>query len=176
MKRPQSKVEGISIREFARRDGCSERLVRRHVDRGAITKFPDGSIDPTFVGTGWRSSARRQGRADRPADTSEKLKPVRTKLSAFVAPIEATTFAIAADAWAMDLAVILLRQGIPKEAAQGICAAWLAAARQGAVDCLKDVPAPPGCGSWAEHPLFTAPWPNASSGTWADFEAEAAVL
>lgn len=166
------KREGISLREFAMRDGCSEKLVRRGISRGYITRFPDGSVDQKFIGTGWRESARIAGAMEIAADTP--MKPVRAQVSAFPLPIEAETFALAADSWAVDLALILLRHGLPQAEAQAIVEAWLAAARRGAVECLEDVPLPPGCRSWAKHRLFTAPWLGQNM-TWSELDTEAAA-
>jgi hypothetical protein len=176
MKCPQKQPSlGISVREFARRDGCSEKLVRRHVERGGITKLPDGSLDPACVGTGWRESARRQMTdADIAADTSAKMETVRTELSAAVIPVEAQTFALAADSWAVDLALILLRRGMPRADAQAIVEAWLVAARRAGLEALEDVPPPPGCRSWARNRLFTAPWPGQCA-TWEELVAEAGL-
>jgi hypothetical protein len=50
--------QGISIREFARRDGCSGTLARRGVKTGHLTAFSDGTLDPAVVGTGWRKGNR----------------------------------------------------------------------------------------------------------------------
>ena len=47
-------MKGISIREFARRDGCSETLVRRALKSGHLTAYKDGSMNAKLVGTGWR--------------------------------------------------------------------------------------------------------------------------
>lgn len=47
-------VEGISIREFARRDGCSDKVVRRKIESGHLPALPDGKLDPALVGTAWR--------------------------------------------------------------------------------------------------------------------------
>ena len=47
---------GLSIREFARRDGCSEMLVRRAIKQNRINTLSDGSLDPILVGTPWRKS------------------------------------------------------------------------------------------------------------------------
>lgn len=47
---------GLSIREFARRDGCSEMLVRRAIKQNRINTLSDGSLDPILVGTAWRKS------------------------------------------------------------------------------------------------------------------------
>lgn len=47
-------LQGIPIREFARRDGCSDTLVHRAIKQGKLFAFDDGSIDPRLVGTPWR--------------------------------------------------------------------------------------------------------------------------
>ncbi|HEY8622695.1 MAG TPA: hypothetical protein VIM74_02420, partial [Casimicrobiaceae bacterium] len=50
---------GISIREFARRDGCNEKLVRRFIKDGRLGALADGTLDPALVATGWRLNNRR---------------------------------------------------------------------------------------------------------------------
>jgi hypothetical protein len=50
---------GISIREFARRDGCSDMLVRKAIKTGRLHALADGTLDPQFVGSGWRKANRR---------------------------------------------------------------------------------------------------------------------
>lgn len=50
---------GISIREFARRDGCSDALVRRALKSGHLQALENGTLDPAQVGTGWREGNRR---------------------------------------------------------------------------------------------------------------------
>jgi hypothetical protein len=50
--------EGISIREFARRDGVSDTLVHQALKAGHLEKFPDGSMDPDLVGSAWRLGNR----------------------------------------------------------------------------------------------------------------------
>ena len=57
---------GISIREFAKRDGCNDKLVRRAISAGHLKSLADGSLDPELVGSGWRKSNRT---ADKAADT-----------------------------------------------------------------------------------------------------------
>jgi hypothetical protein len=52
-------LKGVSLREFARRDGCNEKLVRKARDSGHLRVFDDGSIDPELVGTGWRAGNRK---------------------------------------------------------------------------------------------------------------------
>ncbi|NDV88790.1 hypothetical protein GTW51_19015 [Aurantimonas aggregata] len=51
-------AEGISIREFARRDGCDDSIVRRKLKSGHLVAFTDGSLDPALVGTDWRTRTR----------------------------------------------------------------------------------------------------------------------
>jgi hypothetical protein len=45
---------GLSIREFARREGCSDTLVRRALRDGKIKALQGGKLDPADVGTAWR--------------------------------------------------------------------------------------------------------------------------
>jgi len=45
--------QGISNREFARQEKCSEALVRRALQQKRLTAFPDGSLDPALVGSTW---------------------------------------------------------------------------------------------------------------------------
>ena len=49
---------GISIREFARRAGCDDKVVRRKVKSEHIHLLKDGSIDPSYLNVDWRSGAR----------------------------------------------------------------------------------------------------------------------
>jgi hypothetical protein len=58
--------QGLSIREFARRDGCSDTLVRKALKRGKLIAFEDGSIDQSLVGTPWRkqNSSRPPANSD----------------------------------------------------------------------------------------------------------------
>jgi hypothetical protein len=165
-------VLGISIREFARRDGCSEKLVRRHIDRGGIKRFPDGSIDPASVGTGWRESARGSPLA------AERLRTSRPRLSAPVpvsapmgakyrdgsdygnpanVPPEVATAATAIDAGAHDLARLLAGAGMPLDRVRGLVEAWVGLQRSGWCDGAGlDWPESPiSYTGWGDHPLFT---------------------
>lgn len=47
-------AQGISIREFARREGVSDTLVRRALTMGRLKAFDDKSMDPSLVGSSWR--------------------------------------------------------------------------------------------------------------------------
>jgi len=51
---------GISIREFARREDCDDKLVRRGIQQGRLVTLPDGTIDPALVGSSWRKTNRRR--------------------------------------------------------------------------------------------------------------------
>ncbi|MBP0492865.1 hypothetical protein [Roseomonas indoligenes] len=82
---------GISIREFARREGCDDKLVRRAVQGGKLQAFRDGTLNPALVGSGWRKSNRHpapgadtpaDSGADTAADTPRMSAPVRTPVSA----------------------------------------------------------------------------------------------
>ena len=73
---------GVSIREFARRDGCDDKLVRRALQTGHLCALPDGKLDPVLVGSGWRKENRRGADkgADKGADTAaDKPRGVRTR-------------------------------------------------------------------------------------------------
>ena len=61
---------GISIREFARRAGCNEKVVRRKVQSGHLPAFPDGSVDPSYVDLDWRSGIEMRTAGADTADTS----------------------------------------------------------------------------------------------------------
>jgi hypothetical protein len=53
-------AERISVREFARREGCDEKLVRRAINEGRLPRGDDKKLDAALVGAGWR-----KGNADR---------------------------------------------------------------------------------------------------------------
>lgn len=44
----------ISIREFAKREGVSDTLVRKALKLGRLKALPDGKLSPDLVGTAWR--------------------------------------------------------------------------------------------------------------------------
>ena len=54
----------VGIREFARLDGCNEKLVRRAIASGKLPASDDNKLDPALAGSGWRKANRRT------ADTS----------------------------------------------------------------------------------------------------------
>lgn len=46
--------QGVSIKQFARLDGCTDTLVHRGIAQGKLIAFADGSIDPALAKTPWR--------------------------------------------------------------------------------------------------------------------------
>jgi len=70
----------VSIREFARLDGCSDKLVRRAISEGKLRVSADGKLDRELAGTGWRRTNRRAAEgADTSADNAQMSAPaVRT--------------------------------------------------------------------------------------------------
>jgi len=79
-------VEGISIREFARRDGCSDKVVRRKLESGHLQALPGGKLDPALVGTDWRQ--RPAARADTPAKSADSPQ-VSAEVSAPLSAVSA---------------------------------------------------------------------------------------
>ena len=70
---------GISRREFAKRDGCDERLVRNAIESGHLPTLEDGTLDPALVGTGWRKTNRKKGAAGADVRTqSARARPDET--------------------------------------------------------------------------------------------------
>lgn len=70
MSAPAKPAEFVSVREFARLDGCDDKLVRRAIKAGKLPISAEGKLDPALVGTGWRKQNRRAAdSADIGADT-----------------------------------------------------------------------------------------------------------
>lgn len=69
---------GISVREFAKRDGCSHSVVLRAIKEGRLKKLPDDTLDEALVGSGWRPTNRRkaaESKGSAPA-SSKKSKTI----------------------------------------------------------------------------------------------------
>ena len=66
----------VSVREFARLDGCNDKLVRRAIKAGKLRVSEDGKVDAALAGSGWRKQNRRAADS---ADTRKVSAPsVRT--------------------------------------------------------------------------------------------------
>jgi hypothetical protein len=63
-------ADAISIREFARREGVNDKVIRRAVNGGYLTPLPNGMLSAALVGTGWRKANRH---ADKGADTAADM-------------------------------------------------------------------------------------------------------
>lgn len=59
----------VSVREFARLDGCDEKLVRNAVKAGKLPVSVEGKLDSALAGSDWR---RRNRRAAEGADKAKK--------------------------------------------------------------------------------------------------------
>ena len=62
--------EPLSFREFARRDGCSDTLVRRGVKEGRLPSLSGKKVDSDYLGTSWRTETVGQVRTANPANIS----------------------------------------------------------------------------------------------------------
>lgn len=51
--------ERINVSEFARREGCDEKQVRRAIAKRLLAKDSEGLLDASKVGSGWRKTNRR---------------------------------------------------------------------------------------------------------------------
>lgn len=174
---PTPDVEMISIREFARRDGCNEKRVRNAIQTRHLPTCPGKRLPANLAGTGWREGNRRGVRKG--ADTADGPHAVRSNLALVSAPAaeplpsEACSLSAIVVGGAQDLAVLLLRLGLARDAIAEHVDGWLAQQRAGAADCMaEDVPPPAGHDTWAGHPLFVGPWLEGTS--WHELEGEAA--
>lgn len=119
-------VEGISIREFARRDGCSDKVVRRKIESGHLQALPDGKLHPALVGTDWRARpSRTSATAAISADTVRVSAPVSADLSAVSARDDETL-----DEAAERLAPTMLSQFATKADAEKAKETYLALLRK----------------------------------------------
>lgn len=71
--------ERINISEFARREGCNEKQVRRAIEKGLLTKDSEGLLDASKASSGWRKTNRRgrDAAAQKSSDKSVVRKNVR---------------------------------------------------------------------------------------------------
>lgn len=71
-----SQSQGISISEFARRDGCDRKVVYRAIERGTLIPFADKTLPPELVGTGWRQGNRDLRPGETPQEAATRLMGV----------------------------------------------------------------------------------------------------
>jgi hypothetical protein len=162
---------GISAREFARRDGCDEKLVRNGKLHGYLKAFPDGSLDPALVGTGWRETNRRRGGV---ADSGAPLDPTVRTYRDLPGPV--LSLAMLALGVGMDAGEAALRQGVDEATARAIADETTAAAVRAVLDLVADdVDPPTGHTGWADHPLFTAAPDHRFDAAWSELVAEVAA-
>ncbi|MDH6235141.1 hypothetical protein M2281_005763 [Mesorhizobium soli] len=62
---------GISVREFARRAGCDEKVVRRKIKSGHLPAFSDGKLNPAHVDLDWRNGIDADTVSADTADTAD---------------------------------------------------------------------------------------------------------
>ncbi len=159
----------VSVREFARRDGCSERRVRNAIQTGHLSRSPAGFLPAELAGTGWRERNRRG------ADTADNSSPVRTRRATVSAPLPDAVCTLAAviKFATQDVAVLLMRLGHKRAVVKREANAWFELQRRAASDCAtEDLGPPPGGGQWADHHVFLSPWLEGSC--WAELQEMAA--
>lgn len=141
----------LSIREFARRDGCDEKLVRKALRTGHLRKATGDKLDAAQVGTGWRATNRRG--AASPVTGVRTPRTVRT-MSALV-PRQASSLAVVATGVMLDAAELLLPH-LPRATLEPLLHELVARTCRAAAEVLEmhGVAPPTGFSSWADHPAF----------------------
>ena len=91
--RPFSNGVGITLVEFAKRDGCSVTYVSNAVKDGRLERLPDRSIDPALVGTPWRAGNRKK----QPVEKEDYDPDIDGPRSEFVAQINESMSLAAAE-------------------------------------------------------------------------------
>ncbi len=68
-------TEPVSVRQFAKLDGCSHTLVQKAIREGKLPVNADGKLDPALAGSDWR---RQNRRGNSGGNTAEVATPVAT--------------------------------------------------------------------------------------------------
>lgn len=89
-------MSAVSIRQFARLDGCAESLVRRAIKEGRLIPGHDGKLDTALAGTGWRKK-NREASAQKEHDSAE-LPAAIEQVKNFLSEVLAGKFATVAEA------------------------------------------------------------------------------
>lgn len=79
-------AEGISAREFARREGVSDTLVRRAIKQGRLKVSADKLLDPEQLGTAWREGnvPGALTSANRPCEQQVRTSPAGVRTPSLV--------------------------------------------------------------------------------------------
>lgn len=75
-------IELISLREFARRESCNDKLVRRAIANGFLPLSEGKTLDAALVGTGWRKGNRDRADTSGSADTGQATTADTPRVSA----------------------------------------------------------------------------------------------
>jgi hypothetical protein len=166
----------VSQAEFARMKSVTSAAVsqwKREARLVIVGKMIDVDATERRLQTESRFRSKRVKPAS--ADTVKPRSSLNTSelTAAPLADYPASMSAMATGC-AGDLAVILLRQGMPRERVRGVVEEWLTTARRSATTLLEDdLEPPPGFERWADHPAFREDWLDSTS--WAELKAEAAL-
>lgn len=149
-------TEQISIREFARRDGCNDKLVRRAILSKRLSMLPGGLLDAALVGTSWRN---RRPTADIPHIRTRIAADVLQNPQKMSAPItrrDRNLIAALIDHVVGDVAEILATKLSPPMT-QEITRHVAGELRERASAILELLGAPPPevCKGWREWPAFS---------------------
>lgn len=108
--------KGLSIRGFARREGCSDTLVRRAITQGRLKAKKDGTLDPALIGSPWRQANATASKADaKPARPASSRRSAGSQGSEKSAPgdvdsLEAEASRLLSEGGGVDYAEALRRK------------------------------------------------------------------
>lgn len=88
-------AEMVSIRQFAKLDGCSHTLVQKAIREGKLPLSADGKLDASLAGSGWRRQNRRDnanGNVANVATPDEPIDPAALDDEDFIAEVLAGRF------------------------------------------------------------------------------------
>lgn len=75
----------VSVRQFAKLDGCSHTLVAKAIKQGKLPVSASGLVDASLAGTGWRQRNRRAQEVETPGGNTP---PVATHVSTRATKVE----------------------------------------------------------------------------------------
>jgi hypothetical protein len=170
----------ITQSEFATRKNVSRAAVTQWKNEGRI-KMVGNLVDLEATEATMIQNSRHRSKRRIPAQQSSvKLSADTVKPAQMLNTPEPTCAPLAdypgsmsamVTGCAEDLAIILLRAGMPQERTQAVVDEWLAVARHSATELLEeDLDPPPGFERWEDHPGFQEPWLT----SWVELESEAA--